>query len=68
MPTPDKTPSVPTPDPLIDEIRAIRSKISAEFGDDVNQLVEHLREVEQQHASRVLQPDDIRRSAKAKAS
>jgi hypothetical protein len=68
MPTPDKTPFIPTGDPLIDEVRAIRHKISQEFGDDVNRLAEHLREIERQHPGRVLQPADLNRVPKNKAS
>jgi hypothetical protein len=43
-------------DPLIDEIRAIRRKISDRFGNDVDRLIEHLREVERQHPDRVVAP------------
>lgn len=44
-------PPVPNdePDPLIDEIRAIRESISAEFGHDVRRLGEHLRALEARH-------------------
>jgi hypothetical protein len=35
------------PDPLIDEIRAIRKEISDQFGNDVRRLGEHLREIDQ---------------------
>jgi len=37
-----------TPDPLIDEIREIRRKISAEFGHDPRRLVEHYMELEKE--------------------
>jgi len=43
-------------DPLIDEIRAIRRKISDRFANDVDRLIEHLREVERQHPDRVISP------------
>ena len=33
------------PDPLIDEVRAIRAKISARFGDDLDAYFEHARRV-----------------------
>jgi hypothetical protein len=68
MPTPEKTSFIPSGDPLIDEVRAIRHKISEEFGDDVNRLAEHLREIELQHPGRVLQPADLNRVPKNKAS
>ena len=34
------------PDPLIDEIRAVRRSISAEFGHDPRRLVAHYMELE----------------------
>lgn len=34
------------PDPLIDEIRAVRRKISAEFGHDPHRLVAHYMELD----------------------
>lgn len=36
-----------TPDPLIDEIREVRRKISAEFGHDPRRLVEHYMKMEE---------------------
>jgi hypothetical protein len=60
MALPDKPPFVPTGDALIDEIRAIRHNVSAQFDHDVNRLVEHLREIERLHPGRVLQPADVR--------
>jgi len=44
-------------DPLIDEIRNIRRKISARFDNDVNRLIEHLREVEQGQSRPVIRPE-----------
>jgi hypothetical protein len=35
-------------DPLIEEIREVRRKISAEFGHDPRRLVEHYRELERE--------------------
>ncbi len=49
------------PDPLIDEVRAIRAKISAQFGNDVGKLCEHLRSVEAQYPGRVV---SLRRTKK----
>lgn len=34
------------PDPMIDEIRAVRRKISAEFGHDPRRLVAHYMELD----------------------
>lgn len=42
------------PDPLIDEIRAIRKAISEEFGNDVERLCNHLREMEKEHPERIV--------------
>ena len=42
------------PDPLIDEVRAIRAAISAEHGDDLNRLCEHLRDIQRRYADRVV--------------
>ncbi len=36
----------PRPDPLIDEIRAIRKELSDQFGNDVRRLGEHLQEID----------------------
>ncbi len=37
------------PDPLIDEVRAIRRFISEESGNDVDRLCDRLQELERQH-------------------
>lgn len=42
------------PDPLIDEIRAIRQRISEEHGNDVGRLCDYLKTVEEQYADRVI--------------
>jgi hypothetical protein len=60
-----RTNAAPVPDPLIDEVRAIRQRISEEYGHDVDRLVEHLREIERQHPARVVQPADVRRAKPA---
>lgn len=49
-------PETTSTDPLIDEVRAIRQRISEQFGNDVGKLCEHLRELEQQHPERVIAP------------
>ena len=43
------------PDPLIDEIRAIRKAISDQFDNDVDRLCEHLRQLERQHQGRLVE-------------
>lgn len=39
-------------DALIDEVRAIRREICNQFGNDVDRLCDHLREVERDYAAR----------------
>jgi len=56
MTTMSATPNRPSPDPLIDEVRAIRRKISDRFGNDVTRLIDHLRCIEKQHPGRVVKP------------
>lgn len=50
------------PDPLIDEVRAIRAKIMEEVDNDLGKLVEQLREIQRQqehnHPIRRLPPPD----------
>jgi len=56
-------------DPLIDEVRAIRREVSAEFGNDAERLCAHLREVEQEFLAstgrfaglRKLSPEEVAR-------
>ena len=49
---PDSTP----PDPLIDDVRAVRRAISDQFDNDVDRLCEHLRQREEQHPQRLTKP------------
>jgi hypothetical protein len=42
------------PDPPIDEIRAVRHRISEEFGHDTRALLDHYRELEKRHPGRFL--------------
>lgn len=39
-------------DPIVDEVRAIRSEICREYGHDVDRLCDHLSEIERQYDSR----------------
>ena len=41
-------------DPVIDEIRAVRSRISAQFDHDPDKLVEHYMELQKRHADRLI--------------
>jgi hypothetical protein len=44
------------PDPLIDEIRAIRARISREHGDDVRRLGEHYMELQERYSNQLSTP------------
>ena len=42
------------PDPTIDAIREVRHQISASVGHDPKKLVEHYRQLQKRHPSRVV--------------
>jgi hypothetical protein len=44
----------PLPDPPIDEIRAIREKISAQFNHDPKALIAHYMKLQEQYKDRLL--------------
>jgi len=45
------------PDPIIDEIRAVRHRISEEYDHDPAKLIEHYRKLEREkYADRVVKP------------
>ncbi len=46
----------PNKDPLIDEVRRIRLRMSARYGNDVRRLCDHLRRVEKRYAGRLVKP------------
>ena len=51
------------PDPLVDEVRAIRRALSEQFDNDVDRLCDHLQGLEQQHPERLAEtrpPSDER--------
>lgn len=50
-------------DPVIDEVRAVRRAISDQFDNDPRKLCEHLRQIEEQHRDRLLQPPGRRPSS-----
>ena len=52
-------PREPRPDPLIDEIRAIRRSIAEQFNNDLDQLVEHLRKIEKQYPGPRVDPKPV---------
>lgn len=41
-------------DPAVDEIRAVRHKISAQFGHDTKAMLTHYKELEARYQSRML--------------
>jgi hypothetical protein len=43
-----------TKDPLIDEIRAVRHRISERFGHNTKRLCDHYREMEKEYRGRIL--------------
>jgi len=45
-------------DPVIDEIRAVRHRISEEFGHDPKKLVEHYMKLQERHPDRLVRPTD----------
>ncbi len=50
-----KPPEIPPmPDAIVDEVRAIRAEISAQFGNDVGNLCEYLRRKEAEYGDRVV--------------
>jgi hypothetical protein len=44
------------PDPLIDEVRAVREAIFDECGRDIDRLCQRLRQIEKENSSRVSAP------------
>ena len=50
---------VAMPDPNVDEIRAIRAKLSARFDNDIDKLCQYLRQKEAEYGDRVVQPGKL---------
>lgn len=44
------------PDPLIDEVREVRRRISERFGNDPRRLVEHYIELQKKYEGRLIPP------------
>ena len=51
------------PDPVIDEIREVRRRISARFDDDPERLVAYYIEIQKQYADRLLDSERSRQDA-----
>ena len=57
-----------TPDQAIEEIRAVRQRISEAYGHDVKAFLEHYRELERQYQDRLIgRRDDEARPPRARA-
>jgi len=52
------------PDPLLDEIRAIKQAISAEFDHDVRKLGEHLKREQEASGRKIIRKRPTSRSSK----
>jgi hypothetical protein len=50
-------PTNPLRDPVIDEVRAVRSRISADCDHDPEKLVRYYMELQRRHASRLIGED-----------
>lgn len=50
-------------DPLIDEVRRLRSELSKQFDHDLGRLCDHLREVEASYPGKVVRKRRKRRSS-----
>ena len=60
---PSKRRPTSRPDPLIDEVRALRRKLSAEYGNDIDKLCDHLKEVESRYKARLVRSKSRRSTA-----
>ena len=54
----DRLCSRPSTDPTIDEIRAVRHRISEEFGHDPKKLCEHYMKLQEQYCDRLVRSTD----------
>jgi hypothetical protein len=54
----DRLSSRPSADPTIDEIRAVRHRISEQFGHDPKRLCEHYMELQERHRDRLVRSTD----------
>lgn len=50
---------MPTPDPIVDEVRQVRHEISARFGHDPVRLIEYLMEFQEQYRDRLVNPPKL---------
>jgi hypothetical protein len=52
-------------DPMIDEVREIRRRVSADLGNEIEKLAEHLRQIDRDYAERRGIFADVTREAAA---
>ena len=50
-------------DPVIERIREVRHRISAEFGHDTKRLIDHYIELQKKYADRLVKPSQKPESA-----
>ena len=55
-------------DPVIDEVRSVRRKISASYGHDVRKMIADHIEQQQRYADRLIMPRHRRRAVKKHAA
>ena len=51
-------------DPVVDEVRAVRHRISERFGHDTKALMDHYRQLERQYSNRMLREPPLRDATK----
>ena len=50
--------NLPQADPVIDEVREVRKRISKEFGNDPDKLVAHYMQLQEQYRSRLINAEN----------
>ena len=55
-------------DPIVEETRAARAKLFAQAGNDLDRLMELLREGELEHKGRVVTLEDVRRMRRERSA
>jgi hypothetical protein len=58
----------PAADPVIDEIREVRHRISARFGHDPARLVAYYMELQKLYQDRLIQNEPVREQIKSKSA
>lgn len=58
----------PSSDAIVDEVRAVRADLSAQFNDDVESLCAHPRRIETQYPDRMVGPRRRKAAGKRRAA